>query len=157
MTDYIIYKITIGDNSYVGSTKNYDARIAAHISAARSGNNKSRLYLTAGGCADFMQFEVLERVNTTRAEILKIEAGYIRIYNSNLNMIMPYRSQEEKRIQVRKHHLKAFNTKEICMCGRFTDKNHHSEHRKSKTHKLFIEEKLKTDPTFDINNTFTII
>jgi hypothetical protein len=155
-SEYTIYKITIGDNSYIGSTRNFDARMSAHIYTAGSGKSRQKLYTIAQILGiENLRFEVLERKTCTRAEILRVEANYIKTYNSNLNMTVPYRTDEEKRIQKRKHHLKAYNAKEICQCGLRTDKNHHSEHRKLKKHIAWAEAAKAKNPEYDIINTFT--
>ena len=81
---YIIYKITCGDDCYIGSTKNYNQRIKDHIfRATREKYQHLKLYKRINEITPI--FSIIEHIECEKEEIFKHEQKYIDEFKPNLN------------------------------------------------------------------------
>ena len=81
-----IYRLTIGESIYIGSSANVSHRIKSHISAARRGKEPKRIQ-EAYNAHGSMSADVLEKVQpeTTKYDLLKLEQKWIDKLQPDLN------------------------------------------------------------------------
>ena len=88
---YTIYKISINDNNYIGSTKDFKRRMTEHRKTCNNPNKKGHNYkiykiIRENGGWHMCNCKILEQVEyITKNEILVIEQSWIDIYNANMN------------------------------------------------------------------------
>ena len=171
MTLYYFYKICSLDNEYIyiGSTTNFKNRMITHKSNCY--NKKSvkynfKLYSTIrrnGGFNNFC-FNIIKSIETDdKKNVLKQEQELMILYNSNLNTIKAFTSEEEKKQQKKQYRIdNKFNLnlkakeKINCHCGRHYTRSHKSDHLQSKKHKEFEENKNINNSTNNITINFNI-
>jgi hypothetical protein len=148
---YILYKITIADYTYIGSTRDWIQRQRQHKSdffnAIRPAHN-FKLYQTIrenGGwdAIEKSPIEEYECDGPVQAHIR--EEHWRREYNAQMNMRRAHQTREELVQQHKDHALKYYkaNAKEIkiykaekiqCECGMTHTRSSKSTHIKSKKH-----------------------
>jgi hypothetical protein len=144
---YIIYKITIADYTYIGSTKDFNQRKTQHKSTCKT--DQSQLYQLireAGGWdkCEMTPIEEYEGEGQLQARIR--EEYWRREYNANMNSRRAYRTEDERAEDCIKSH-KAYieaNEEKIktihkCDCGgKYTYLNIR-RHEKGKKHLAYLE------------------
>jgi len=146
-----MYRITICEHIYIGSTGDFKQRKIEHkrcfFNAIRK-EHKLKLYQTIrenGGweCAEIVPIEEYECETKTQAHIR--EEHWRREYNAQMNMIRAHRTREEF---VQQHRDKATeyykaNVEKIkiykgekiqCECGATVSRSNKSNHNKTKNH-----------------------
>lgn len=165
---YIIYRITIGDYTYIGSTQDFKQRKTQHKSVCNNENHPGhnmKIYKTireAGGWdkCEIIPIEEYECENNTQSRIR--EEYWRREYDSKLNTIQAYQSIENRKeyksingkeyreknkekISERKRIYREANkerdhTKHNCECGGKYTHQSISIHNKTKMHIKYLEE-----------------
>lgn len=85
-----IYKLSINNHIYIGSSNNLGQRLKKHIMTLSYGYHDNqylqRCFNKYGSSA--LKWEIVEIVDieTTREDLLKLEKHYIEIYNADLNL-----------------------------------------------------------------------
>lgn len=100
---YIIYKISIADFTYIGSTRDLKQRIQTHKSSCYNEHHKEhnkKLYQTIRengrwDCIDITPVEEYECETTQQARIR--EEYWRRQYDAQLNAIRAHRTEEDKK------------------------------------------------------------
>jgi len=88
---YTIYKISINDNNYIGSTNDFRRRMTEHRKVCNNPNKKGhncKIYkmIRENGGWHMCNCKILEQVEyITKNEILVIEQAWIDSYNPNMN------------------------------------------------------------------------
>lgn len=144
---YIIYRISIGDYTYIGSTRDFTQRINTHRRACK--NKDFRVYQLireAGGWdkCEMIPIEELECNGQFQARIR--EEYWRREYNANMNTIRAYLTEKEKIEQQQKLSKKSYeankeilNVKHTCECGGRYIYRHKERHEKTKRHSRYLE------------------
>lgn len=148
---YIIYKITIADYTYIGSTKDWVQRQYLHKSNFFNPNQKAynlKLYtiIRANGGWDAIEKTPIEEYECDGATQARIREEYWRReYDANMNMIRAHITEDEW-IQYNRDCSKAHyaaNRETIiqkgiekiqCECGATFSRNSKYEHLRSKKH-----------------------
>lgn len=141
---YIIYRISVGDYTYIGSTRDFTQRITTHKRACK--NKDLRVYeliREAGGWdkCEMIPIEELECEGQLQARIR--EEHWRREYNANMNTRRAHRTEEE-RIEQRKESRKNWTKKKYaekhtCECGGRYTNMHKERHEKTKRHSRYLE------------------
>ncbi len=102
--EYYIYKIYWDDNEdvYVGHTEDMSKRTRSHAKAFLSKPSPTRLLHQAfeRNGLDNRKYEILEtKWCDSEEEACKLEKVWWKKLESNLNMLSPYRTKEERKIQ----------------------------------------------------------
>jgi hypothetical protein len=144
---YIIYKISIADYTYIGSTRDLKQRKIEHKYGCGKENNKSynlKLYQTirANGGWDAIEIcpiEEFECDGPIQAHIR--EEHWRREYNAQLNMMRAHRTREEfvqsHRDQANAYYAEnrdARREKIQCDCGAIICRSSKSSHLRTKCH-----------------------
>ena len=152
-----IYKIhcNITGEDYYGSTdQDIEKRIASHIRSVNSERGHKCVSSTILERDDWC-FDIIEEVDyIIKTDLLIREAYYIKNYPC-INIIIPYRSKEERReykklhkrqyridnpdYVVRQKEHEWFRIKHDCPCGGKYNNSHKSQHIKSKKHQRYID------------------
>ena len=165
---YIMYRITAGDYTYIGSTKDFKQRKSAHKLNCKTKELKIyQMIREAGGWdnCEMVPIEEYECENGTQARMR--EEHWRREYNANMNSIRAHRTEEEL-IEQRKAYCEA-NTeqkkinnkayyeaniekikknkqaKHTCECGGKYTMGDARRHEKSKKHLDYLAKTLSTD------------
>jgi hypothetical protein len=96
---YYFYKIEIENNTYIGMTKNYDKRIAHHRGCVKK-NKKLKLYdfINENGGWDYVTYCIVDECECETIMIARQhEQKLINEYNSQLNAISSFATEEEKK------------------------------------------------------------
>lgn len=156
---YIIYKISIADFTYIGSTRDLKQRKIEHKSSYYNEHHKEhnkKLYQIIrenGGwdCIDITPVEEYECENTQQAKIR--EEYWRREYNAQLNMMKAYRTREEFEQYTKEYYttnretiLEQMKEKIQCECGATICKVHKPRHDRSKRHIDRIAEQQNNIP-----------
>jgi hypothetical protein len=97
--EYIIYKIVINDNVYIGSTKNFNLRKSQHKLATMKKVDK-KLYNMInenGGWVNVNCVPIEKMICNDVMEARIREEHFRQLYNANLNLIKAYATEEEKK------------------------------------------------------------
>ena len=104
---YIIYKIFLGDDMYIGSTCNYRVRIANHKQNCEKYQLNSKLYQTIrenGGWSNW-KHEILHEEVCTKQKARALEDDFIIKLDANLNIRNPVKDYEQQKFkQIIKYH-----------------------------------------------------
>ncbi len=113
-TTYIMYKIKCGDDNiegcYIGSTKDFKGRKHSHKSHCNNENDKKynlRVYKFIrenGGWNEFEMKPIEEFLCDTKLQATIREQYWINFYNSDLNSINSYTSEEQGKIQEKEYY-----------------------------------------------------
>ena len=129
-----VYKITVGEEFYIGSTRDYQERIWSHNSNIRDLSIQTPVYIAIRANDCKYDIEVLYYLKED--EIKKVVEGeYYDKLKPGLNKIRPYRTPAQKKAQ------KCPNIKARCECGSYINNRHMARHRRSKKHLKFINNK----------------
>jgi hypothetical protein len=138
---YIIYKITINDYIYIGSTRDFNQRKITHKSNCTNPKVikfKTKVYQLireAGGWAKCEMIPIEEYDCEGQLQARIREEYWRREYNANMNQRCAYISPDDKKI---KDKLWACE-KQTCECGgKYTTQNK-SIHYKTKKHMGYLE------------------
>ena len=162
---YIIYKISIGDECYIGSTKDLKQRQAAHKNCCNDESSKKynfKLYKHIRDHGGFDKCDITPveeyECETKRAAECR-EEYWRREYKATLNMKQAFTTQEEA-IQQKKdwratnkehiqeyqknweqNNLELIQTQIMCSCGGTYVYKHKARHLRSKLHYTYVLEK----------------
>lgn len=162
---YIIYKISIGDECYIGSTKDLAQRKAAHKNCCNNESSKKynfKLYKHIRDHGGFDKCDITPveeyECETKRAAECR-EEYWRREYKATLNMKQAFTTEEEV-IQQQKdwrnankehiqeyqkmweqNHLELIQTQIMCACGGTYVYKHKARHLRSKLHNNYMLEK----------------
>ena len=137
---YILYKITIADYTYIGSTRDWIQRQRNHKSNclnAKSPAHNLKLYQTIreNGGWDAIEKSPIEEYECNGPIQARIrEEHWRREYNAQLNMMRAHLTREERNDYNRDHATEKIQ----CECGVTHSRNNKSRHYKSKNHADFI-------------------
>jgi hypothetical protein len=135
-----MYKITIGDYKYIGSTKDFKQRKIRHKSNCINNNDKNynckvyQMIRESGGWdkCEITPIEEYECETSIQAHIR--EEYWRRLYDPILNSRLAYLSEEEKK---EKDHIRAC-TNYTCECGgKYTHQNK-TIHERTKKHQDYL-------------------
>lgn len=138
---YIIYKISVGDYTYIGSTRDYVQRKNRHRSACKKNELKVyQLIRDAGGWekCEMVPIEEFDCEGQLQARIR--EEHWRREYNANMNTNKAYISVEEKKINQKTNNC----VKHTCECGGKHTTQHISTHSRTKKHQDYLEQQNLT-------------
>ena len=121
---YIMYRITAGDYTYIGSTKDFKQRKTQHKSVCNNENHHGyilkiyQMIRESGGWdnCEMVPIEEYECENGTQARMR--EEHWRREYNANMNSIRAHRTEEE-RIEQKKE------------CNKEWGKKHYEENKET--------------------------
>lgn len=149
---YIIYKISIDDYIYIGSTRDYHQRKIRHkhnCSYQNGDHFKIKVYQLireAGGWdkCEMIPIEEYECENQLQARIR--EEHWRREYNANMNSKQAYTSIEEKKEHkneqaniYRQNNKEKIREKHTCDCGGSYSRSSKAIHSKTKKHLEYLE------------------
>jgi hypothetical protein len=129
---YTIYKISIADEDYIGSTRDFKQRIKGHKSTCNNELNPHYLYkiyqhIRANGGWDCCNITPVEEFECeTKQQALIREEYWRREYKSLLNTNKAFTTEEELKITTE------------CECGGHYRPPAKNKHFKSKRHQEFI-------------------
>jgi hypothetical protein len=144
---YIIYKITINDYTYIGSTRDFNQRKMGHKTVCNNANDKAYNSLVykqireAGGWdkCEMIPIEEYDCEGQLQARIR--EEYWRREYNATLNSIKAYTTEEQKK----DYHAEWTKNKYVnqpfitCDCGSHFLKSYKPLHEKTKKHMAYLE------------------
>ena len=149
---YIIYKISIADQCYIGSTKDFRQRKQQHKTSCNCNHNNLKLYknICENGGWDYCEMKPIEEFECEGLVQAQIrEQHWIREYKATLNGKKAHRTKEEKKeynINQAKIHYQQNKDKIIikktCECGSVIGKNNEYNHLKTKKHQEFLNKML---------------
>ena len=141
---YYIYRISVNDHIYIGSTKDFDQRKAQHKSSCKleRGYNIYDIINKNGGW-DACEMVPIEEFNcdTYMAALIR-EEYWRREYKANMNSKRAHQTDEEYWAQ-KKHHndlanCKRDNKPQACPCGGSFGYSNKSTHLRSVKHKNYL-------------------
>jgi len=152
---YILYKITIADYTYIGSTRDWQQRQYSHKSDCLNANSLKynlKLYQTIreNGGWDAIEKSPIEEYECNGPIQARIrEEHWRREYNAQMNTRRAHRTREERNDYNRdyRHEYNAAHREEKnnrarekiqCECGMTYCRGHKSKHNKTKKHADFI-------------------
>ena len=98
MCYYCIYKITINDEFYIGSTKNLNQRYYDHLDRAKNEKYKHiLLYQKIRENNNIFDIEILKWKELDKKNVFELEQEYIKNLQPQLNSFKAYQTIEEKR------------------------------------------------------------
>jgi hypothetical protein len=133
---YIIYGISVGDYTYIGSTKDFKQRKIRHKSNCTNYNCKVyQMIREAGGWdkCEMVPIEEFECEGQLQARIR--EEHWRRLYNPNMNSYRAHITEEDRKEREKEYYL----TPNICECGGRYTNTHKPRHEKSKKHQDYLE------------------
>jgi predicted GIY-YIG superfamily endonuclease len=146
-----MYRIIVGDYTYIGSTKDLKQRINTHKCACNKKDRKKynmkiyEMIREAGGWDKCEMTPIEEYECETKQQALIREEYWRREYTSDLNSIRAHRTIEEKKEQSKYSKEKYENNKNrlskqyVCECGGKYQHIHKSKHQKTKKHKDYLD------------------
>jgi len=148
----VIYIITTGDDTYIGSTRNYDKRKMKHKSVIYSlldRHSNSLLYRTIRKHNGIWNIEIYKKFPcNNKLELRMEEQNVINELNSTLNQQKAYRTKAEEEVYQKEYREQnkeilytTANEKLTCECGCKSTKRNIARHRKSRTHINFMNNK----------------
>jgi len=142
---YYVYRISIAEQTYIGSTKDFDQRRTQHKSACK--NNKNyKLYNVInenGGWeeAEMVPIEEFQCENYMGALIR--EEFWRREYKASMNSKKCFQTEEEFQTQKKQNNAitnaKRDKTSHICLCGGSFCYSGKANHLKSKKHNDYMK------------------
>lgn len=155
---YSIYRITVGSEIYIGSTRHLKQRKDAHKTASKSNlkdcsKSKLKLYeaINANGgwdCCDMALIEEFDCETKRQAECR--EEFWRREYKATLNSRKCYSTDEEKKLYNQecskksnpiKNHLRNLQSSDPCECGGHFKHRNKAIHLRSQLHQNYITKK----------------
>lgn len=135
-----IYKISNNDTSYIGSTKNFTARMACHKSRCNNASDKYYnqflyQYIRQHGGWDHFNKEIIHESDVSdRVEQRMIEQQFIEKNECKLNQCKSYRSRED-----RNKYKAQYNRKKItCKCGSVVSSGGYAKHERTTNHQIRV-------------------
>ena len=134
-----IYKITVGEKEYIGSTNDYERRMRRHKSDPYNIKYKGYNYKINQAIRenDGKYKSELIYLLQEGENIFIVEQVYYDLISPELNMHRPYRSEE-----ITKKCQEAKRRRVICECGISSQMSHLARHRKTKIHQDLISQKI---------------
>lgn len=150
---YLIYRITINGNIYIGSTVNLQKRLYTHkakYDAFCNGSCKRKIYeiIYLNGGWNCCQIELIEEYECeTNIEARIKEEYWKRFYNANMNTKKAFESEDEFKIRVKTNNTrrnpinnpKRDQTTVFCNCGGHYLTFNKNTHLKSKKHLMYLQ------------------
>jgi hypothetical protein len=141
-----MYRITVGDYTYVGSTKDFKQRKSEHKSSCKIKEYKIyQIIREAGGWdkCEMIPIEEYECEGLLQARMR--EEYWRREYNANMNSIKSHITEEEQIEQIKEKN-KAYReantekrqTKHECNCGGKYSIMHKARHETTKRHQDYL-------------------
>ena len=146
--DSCIYRIEVGNDFYIGSTKDFKQRINAHSSSINDKNNTIKLYKAIRD--NNYNYKVIKMwcfPCENEKELCDEEQRAIRIYNPTLNMVNAVNDDESKILIREKQKIK---NREIitCNCGVLIQRGKLGNHKKTNYHNRRMEQIKLYDRAF---------
>lgn len=150
---YIIYRITAGDYTYIGSTKDFKQRKSQHKSACKIEESQAYKMIREQGGWDKCEMTPIEEYECEgQLQARMREEYWRREYNANMNLRRSHRTEEERiedckksfntYIEANKEKIETINE---CSCGGKYTHLHKARHEKSKRHQDYLAKTLSTD------------
>jgi hypothetical protein len=134
---YIMYKITINDYIYIGSTRDFNQRKITHKCACKTKELKVYQMIREAGGWDKCEMIPIEEYDCEENLQARIrEEHWRREYDANLNTVKAYRTEQERISQKRNKH--------TCECGGKYTHTHIRTHERSKKHLAYLEKQNLT-------------
>ena len=150
---YIMYKISIADYIYIGSTIDYKQRKIQHKSSCNNVNNPKHNYkvyqiIREAGGWDKCEITPIEEFECDGMIPSRIREEYWRReYNANMNSqkahITPEEEKERRSSHAKEYHqinYKHLNEKHTCSCGGSYSQHSKSLHLRTKKHLNYLEQ-----------------
>jgi hypothetical protein len=142
---YYIYRITIGDNIYIGSTKDFDQRKCQHRSACKM-NKNVKIYniINENGGWDACEMTPIEefQCETYIAALIR-EEYWRREYKATMNSKKAYQTEEEYQAQKKLNNAntnpKRDKTSLACLCGGNYCYTGKTNHVRTKRHQEYMK------------------
>jgi len=146
---YIIYKISISGQDYIGSTKDLKQRKCRHKYCCNTKNSSKyhlKLYefIRENGGWDKITISPIEEFECeTKRQAECREEYWRREYKSNLNMIKAFRTEEELKLQQqiskkKTREIQKINEASKCNCGGCYKNSNKHNHLKTKKHQEYL-------------------
>lgn len=153
---YTFYRITINNENYIGSTKDFNQRKGTHKSNCYNKNtacynNRLYTYIRDHGGWDYCEMCPIEELECdTKTQALIREEFWRRDYKALLNVIQAHRTKEEL-VKQQKSHNDINNPKRklnilTCCCGSSYESCRLLQHKSSKKHQKYMVD----DPPIEI-------
>lgn len=143
---YIMYRISVGDYTYIGSTKDFKQRKQAHKKRYSNPNmrdyheKKYQIIREAGGW-DKCEMVPIEEFECDTLLDARIREEHWRIYyQANMNSKRAHRTEEERINQLKELAKIRNSVSHICECGGKFIYNNKCIHEKTKKHTKYLEE-----------------
>lgn len=150
----VIYKLVPNDmnlpDCYIGSTTNFNARKAQHKAVCNDPSNKkynTPLYQTIRAKGGFDGWDMVLVENfpcKNKQELHARERHQIQEHQTNLNKLIPTRTQEER------YEIYRERDPLICACGKQYHLSDKARHEKSQRHQSWIENGEKKNEGIEI-------
>jgi predicted GIY-YIG superfamily endonuclease len=140
---YTIYKISIGNEDYIGSTKDLKQRKSQHKYDCNTLNNQNYnfpLYqsIRTNGGWDCCEITPIDEFDCeTRQQALIREEYWRREYKALLNKKRAFRTEAELKEDLKKNKKRQCENKTNCECGGKYDDVNKAKHFKTKRHQEF--------------------
>ena len=145
---YIIYKISIADQCYIGSTKDFKQRKHGHrdvcMHQAR-GNHFLKIYETIrtnGGWNNDLMIPIEEFECEGQLQARIREEYWRREYDAQLNLKRAYITKEQHEELLKKNDITRRSIKVACNCGGKYMLPHKKKHENTKKHQEFLNKML---------------
>ncbi len=135
-----IYRIQVGNEFYIGSTKDFKARITAHLSSINDKNNTVKLYKAIrDNNYNYKIIKMWRFPCENEKELCDEEQRAIRNYKPTLNMVNAVNDYESKILTREKQKIK---NREIitCECGLHIQRSKLGKHKKTNYHNRRLEQ-----------------
>ena len=150
---YLIYRITINGNIYIGSTVNLQKRLYTHkakYDAFCNGSCKRKIYeiIYLNGGWFNIDYGIIEEYFCDRPIEARIREEYWRrFYNANMNTKKAFESEDELKDRVKENNTrrnpinnpKRDQTTVFCNCGGHYLTFNKNTHLKSKKHLMYLQ------------------
>ena len=156
--EYTFYKIQVGNECYVGSTKNFKRRMSTHKHSCHNEKNRSynmKVYQSIREVGwDKVDFMIIDKIiYNSKHEALDMETKYMLMFNAKLNSCYPKRSRKiymiENKEKVSNYH-KLYNQKHKEK-KQIYKKEYYEKHKeeRSKKDKINREKNIDTIREYD--------
>lgn len=145
---YIMYRISIGDFTYIGSTKDFKQRKRNHKSDCNKKELKVYQIIREQGGWDKCEMVPIEEIECeSKLDALMREEHWRMYHHANMNVNRAYITEEQKMEQHKKwskaHHdanKEKEQSKHTCGCGGKYTHMHKLTHEKTQKHTKYLEE-----------------
>ena len=149
---YIIYRISVGDYNYIGSTKDFKQRKATHKCGYKTREMKVYKMIREAGGWDKCEMVPIEEFECDTLLDARIREEHWRIYHqANMNSCRAHTTKEQRIEQVKERNEKNKDKnkekrqlKQTCECGGTYTYNHKVRHYKTKNHTKYLEQQNLT-------------